>query len=115
MIPHKQRRKEARPPASQPLEISDSETAEPSRSAIVLLGLLAAWLLLPSLFYPFGRDQGVFAYAGSVILRGGWPYRDVWDVKPPGIYYTYAAMLACTGSSMAGVRACDLLAVVATT
>src|ERR1043166_2581740 len=60
------------------------------------LALLAAPLLAPSLWYPFGRDQGVFAYAGRVILRGGWPYRDVWDLKPPGIYYTYAAMLACT-------------------
>src|SRR5262249_1246001 len=90
-------------------------TTEPFRSAIVLLGLLAAGLLLPSLFYPFARDQGVFAYAGSVILKGGWPYRDVWDVKTPGIYYTYAAMLACTGSSTAGWRACELLAVVATT
>src|SRR5262249_12767504 len=115
MIPPKQRREEARSPTSEPLEISDPEAKKPCRSMFVLLGLLAAGLLLPSLFYPFGRDQGVFAYAGSVILRGGWPYRDVWDVKPPGIYYTYAAMLACTGSSMAGVRACDLLAVVATT
>ena len=57
---------------------------------------LAALLLLPSLFYPFARDQGVFAYAGQVILRGGWPYRDVWDLKPPGVYFSYAAMLALT-------------------
>jgi hypothetical protein len=56
----------------------------------------------------------VFAYVGRVILDGGWPYRDVWEVKPPGIYYTYAAMLACSGSSMLGVRAFDLAAAVAT-
>jgi hypothetical protein len=47
---------------------------------------------------------------GRVILAGGWPYRDVWELKPPGIYYTYAALLACTGSSMLGVRALDLAA-----
>lgn len=71
-------------------------------------------LLLPSLLYPFGRDQGVFAYVGRVILEGGWPYRDVWELKPPGIYYTYAAMLSLTGSSMLGVRALDLAAAVTT-
>jgi hypothetical protein len=78
------------------------------------LTVLTAVLLLPSLFYPFARDQGVFAYTGSVILSGGWPYRDVWDLKPPGVYYTYAAMLGLTGSSMGGVRAVDMAAAVLT-
>jgi len=58
--------------------------------------LLAAVLLLPSLLYPFGRDQAVFAYVGSVISRGGMPYRDAWDLKPPGIYLAYAALASLT-------------------
>jgi hypothetical protein len=86
----------------------------PSRRAAPALATLAALLLLPSLFYPFARDQGVFAYAGQVILHGGLPYRDVWDLKPPGVYYTYAAMLALTGSHMIGVRALDIAAAVTT-
>jgi 4-amino-4-deoxy-L-arabinose transferase-like glycosyltransferase len=88
--------------------------SERPRRATLLLVLLAVVLLFPSLFYPFARDQGVFAYVGSILLKGGWPYRDVWDLKPPGVYYTYAAMLALTGSHMAGVRACDLIAAVLT-
>jgi hypothetical protein len=84
------------------------------RGASITLAILAAALLFPSLFYPLARDQGVFAYVGSVILKGDWPYRDVWEVKPPGIYYTYAAILAATGPSMGGIRAFDLMAAVAT-
>ncbi len=89
---------------------SPQRTARPA----AILSLLAAALLLPSLFYPFARDQGVFAYVGQVILWGGRPYRDVWELKPPGIYYTYAFMLACTGSRVAGVRLLDLLATIVT-
>jgi hypothetical protein len=95
---------------------SDAHPSTPARlrGSSITLAILAAALLLPSLFYPFARDQGVFAYVGSVILKGGWPYRDVWEVKPPGIYYTYAAILAGTGRTMGGVRAFDLVAAVAT-
>ena len=82
------------------------------RSPSTTLAILAGALLLPSLFYPLARDQGVFAYVGTLILKGGWPYRDVWEVKPPGIYYTYAAIIGCSGRSMGGVRACDLIAAV---
>lgn len=59
---------------------------------ILLSALVATALLLPSLLYPFGRDQAVFAYVGSVMARGGMPYRDAWDLKPPGIYLAYACL-----------------------
>lgn len=54
--------------------------------------LVVSALLLPSLLYPYGRDQAVFAYVGSVMARGGLPYRDAWDLKPPGIYLAYGAL-----------------------
>ncbi len=50
-----------------------------------------------------GRDSGVFLYVASVILDGGLPYRDVWDHKPPAIYYLDALGLALTGRSLWGV------------
>jgi hypothetical protein len=114
MTRHKKRRTEVSPRRSGSTDAGSPDAPERPERAVFTLGLLAAALLIPSLFYPFARDQGVFAYAGSLILKGGWPYRDVWDLKPPGIYYTYAAMLGCTGSTMAGVRACDLIAAVLT-
>jgi hypothetical protein len=49
---------------------------------------------LPSVAQPAGGDQGIYAYAGQSILKGEVPYRDAWDQKPPGVHFTYAAMLA---------------------
>lgn len=47
---------------------------------------------MPSLAQPAGGDQGLYAYAAQEIGRGGLPYRDAWDQKPPAIHYTYALM-----------------------
>ena len=47
-----------------------------------VLLLLAAWAVT-SLFWPFGRDQRIFAWVGDVILAGGMPYRDAWEGQDP--------------------------------
>lgn len=91
-------------------------TPRPPLSLRSLLLALAAPVtallaLLPTLAFPFGRDQAVFAYVGEVIARGGMPYRDAWDLKPPGIYLAYAllAALAPNGAAlMTAVRLADL-------
>ena len=70
-------------------------------SAIALLGL-------PSILYPFHPDQAMFAYIGDRWLHGGLPYRDAWDVKPPGIFALYAAAQAVFGRGMAAARWADL-------
>jgi hypothetical protein len=50
---------------------------------------------LPIIYFaPLGRDQGVFAYTGKIILQGGLPYIDSWDHKGPLIYYlNYVGLL----------------------
>ena len=61
-----------------------------------LFAVLAVALLLarlPSVVQPAGGDQGIYAYVGQSILKGEVPYRDAWDQKPPGVHFTYAAML----------------------
>jgi len=63
----------------------------------VYLVLAAALVRLPSYLAPIGRDSGVFLYHGARILAGEVPYRDLWDHKPPGIYY-----LDAWGSCLAG-------------
>jgi hypothetical protein len=60
--------------------------------AILAVALLL--VRLPSVVQPAGGDQGIYAYVGQSILKGEVPYRDAWDQKPPGIHFTYAAMLA---------------------
>jgi hypothetical protein len=49
------------------------------------------------------RDPGVFLYVGWRILNGEVPYKDVWDHKPPVIYYLNALGLALTENSRWGV------------
>jgi hypothetical protein len=49
------------------------------------------------------RDSGVFLYMGWRFLQGDIPYRDVWDHKPPLIYFVDALGLALTPDSLWGV------------
>ncbi len=88
--------------------------------APTLLGALGVALILaPALLYPYGRDQAVFAYMGRVIADGGMPYRDAWDLKPPGIYLLYALVALLTPDSpgqamMVALRWVDLAIVLVT-
>ena len=80
---------------------------------MLLLGVGAA-LLTPLLTYPMGRDQGVFATVADVIAAGGAPYRDAWDVKPPGIFYIFWLSFHLFGRSEMAPRLLDLLWTLAT-
>src|SRR5262249_45424383 len=42
--------------------------------------------------------------------RGALPYRDVWDLKPPAVYWTYALILGALGKSPLAIHLADLLA-----
>lgn len=48
-------------------------------------------------------DSGVFLYFGWRIINGDLPYRDMWDHKPPIIYYIDALGLSFTPNSLWGV------------
>ena len=49
------------------------------------------------------RDSGVFLYMGWRLLNGEIPYRDVWDHKPPLIYFVDALGLSLTPDSLWGI------------
>jgi hypothetical protein len=49
------------------------------------------------------RDSGVFLYIGWRFLNGDIPYRDIWDHKPPLIYFVDALGLMLTPDSLWGV------------
>ena len=49
------------------------------------------------------RDSGVFLYVGWRLLNGDIPYRDIWDHKPPLIYFVDALGIALTPDSLWGV------------
>ena len=64
--------------------------------------IVVAVLLVASAPLYFARGIGVFddslyLKAGQLILDGLKPYRDFYDIKPPGIYYVSAAIAAVGG------------------
>jgi 4-amino-4-deoxy-L-arabinose transferase-like glycosyltransferase len=81
------------------------------RSFWITLLLLAVLSLaaLPTLLYPLTRDQGAYAYIADLMMRGGVPYRDALDLKPPAIYLTYMLAFSLFGRTEFAVRLFDVL------
>lgn len=87
--------------------------ARPGSAVIVLAGVavvLGLMVRLVLLAQPIGGDPGIYAYIGGRILDGDLPYRDVFEQKPPGVLYTYAAAFLLLGRSMFAVQVLDLAA-----
>lgn len=75
-----------------------------SDGILVFIVVLFILLIISPLVMPFvRRDSGTFLYSGWRILNGEVPYRDIWDNKPPVIFYINAAGLAISGGSRWGV------------
>lgn len=50
------------------------------------------------------RDEGEYAYAGQLILKGFPPYLHAYNMKFPGVYAAYALVMAVFGETIAGIR-----------
>jgi hypothetical protein len=70
------------------------------------LMIVVTLLALPIVTYPLGRDQGEFATIGRGILDGKTPYVDLWNPKPPAVFYVYALAIRLYGPAL---RIIDLL------
>lgn len=81
----------------------------PARAAAILAAALAAFWLLASLWFPPGRDQGVFLWIGDVVLEGGAPYRDAWETKGPVVFALSALVRGITGAGTWGIRLFDAI------
>jgi hypothetical protein len=82
------------------------------RTLWLLLGLLSAVLFAQLLDFSYGRDQALYSLVSDALLRGGAPYRDAWDFKPPGIYFVYAFARALFGANFAAVRILEALGLI---
>lgn len=69
---------------------------------VLLLLFFVRWLPHESLTVAEG-DSGMFLYAGQQINNGLAPYADVWDHKPPLIFYVNALGLRLAHGSVRGV------------
>lgn len=72
-----------------------------------VLGATCTLWLLMSFTYPFGWDQGLFAWVGNRIVQGGLPYTDGWDFKGPLTYYAFALAERLFGIHLWSVRVLD--------
>jgi hypothetical protein len=64
---------------------------------------------------PLERDEGEFAYVGQLMRQGIPPYEIACNMKLPGTYAAYAAIMAVFGETPAGIRIGLILVNVAAT
>lgn len=79
--------------------------------SLMLILLFTIVLRMPTLFEPWGGDQGVFGYIANGILEGKIPYRDMYTSTGYGIYFIYAFFFKIFGTHMAALHMGDLTAV----
>lgn len=94
--------------------------ARPERSQYWQYALVLAVVVFISvvrvrlLNFPLERDEGEYAYAGQLILQGIPPYELAYNMKLPGTYLAYAAILYFFGQTPAAVHLGLLIVNVAT-
>jgi hypothetical protein len=75
-------------------------------SWLVLAGTLisTALLRLHRLDVPLERDEGEYAYVAQLVLDGVPPFQVAYNMKMPGIYYAYAAILGIGGDRVEAIH-----------
>jgi len=92
---------------SPPLEVRRPRRRFPfawEHLAILLVIALIAGLRFRLREVPLERDEGEYAYAGQLILQGIPPYQLAYNMKLPGTYAAYAAMMTVFGQTAAGIH-----------
>ncbi|MBI3579433.1 MAG: glycosyltransferase family 39 protein [Ignavibacteriales bacterium] len=84
-------------------------------SHLVLLIIVIAVVLLRLrlLNVPLERDEGEYAYMGQLLLQGISPYQAAYNMKFPGIYFLYAAVMGIFGQTNVAVHGGLFLATIA--
>ena len=83
----------------------------PARKVLALITLALALLLLALAYitWPYGWDQGIYAWMGQSIRSGGVPYLDAWDFKGPTAPYLFALAQTVFPDTPSGLRVFDLV------
>ena len=66
---------------------------------LILILLFTFVLRIPTLFEPWGGDQGVYGYIANGILEGKIPYKDMYTNTGYGLYFLYALLFKLFGNS----------------
>jgi hypothetical protein len=79
-------------------------------AALALVLLAIAAIRVRVLDVPLERDEGEYAYIGSLLLHGIAPWAEAWNMKLPGIYAVYAILVGVGGASVSAIHAGLLVA-----
>lgn len=90
----------------------DPAAALPEAKAGAVLPWLLLLLVLAAVVFirlrlspmPLDRDEGEYAYFGRLMLDGVMPYLTAYNLKWPGTYAGYAAIMAVLGQSAVAIR-----------
>ena len=93
--------------------LGTSPTKRPDVGLALGAALLSLVCILLISTFPWGRDQSIYGLVADGIVHGRAPYLDLWDFKPPGIFFAYAIAETLFGRSMASVRILESLGLVA--
>jgi 4-amino-4-deoxy-L-arabinose transferase-like glycosyltransferase len=102
-------------------EVHDAGRFQAARSRISGLAAFVAICLVPLVLHgiflnaPFERDEGVYATIAQGLLDGKLPYRDLFDHKPPLVYFWYAVGFTFFGEDVASPRILSALSLSLTT
>jgi len=73
-------------------------------AVLILVVIAVVMVRLKAAPVPLERDEGEYALMGQLILEGVAPYREAGNMKLPGTYYAYAAILALFGQTISGIH-----------
>jgi hypothetical protein len=73
-------------------------------AAVACVILLFAFIRIRLQDFPLERDEGEYAYMGQLMLQGIPPYQLAYNMKLPGTYAAYAAILALFGQTPAAIH-----------
>lgn len=82
---------------------------------LLVMAVLALLLRMVAVAQPLGIDQGLWASAAWGMDHGQRLYADVWEQRPPGIYFVYLTAFRLLGWTGATVVWLDVAAAVLTT
>lgn len=84
------------------------------KNLVILLGIVIFIILrIPSLYEPYWYgDEGIYAAVSQEMSAGESLYKDIWDNKPPLIYWIF--MLAGQTNTMFKIRSLNLIAGIVT-
>ena len=88
-----------------------SRIARQARTSLILSCILLTTIVVAAAVVrlrlrdmPLERDEGEYAYAGQLILQGVPPYTLAYNMKLPGTYLAYAAIMAAFGQTPTAVH-----------